>query len=139
MSYIFTYIPGNLKQLPNKAGAESTHPDDATLVDPLSALRKEGKKNKNPLFMRSIERVVERSNDRVSKSARDIKQSLSFYQRQIKVEGRSITQLTLHTYFAIVCIDDLGRDVQTHAQTTGHVLFIFDPVKAFKNLKFLFF
>ena len=43
-----------------------THPGDATLADPLSALRKEGEKIK-PSLQIAGERVVGQSNDRVSK------------------------------------------------------------------------
>jgi hypothetical protein len=43
-----------------------SHPECAVLFDPLFATRKEGKKNKNPFFSQSEEKVVERSNDRMS-------------------------------------------------------------------------
>jgi hypothetical protein len=48
--------------------SQLTHPDIAMLVAPL-CFRKEGEDGKNgkTLFLRSEERVVERSNDRVSK------------------------------------------------------------------------
>lgn len=51
--------------------ASSTHPDNATLVGPLSAAHKEGVKKivyKTPLFA-CEEKVVEQSNDRVSQIA----------------------------------------------------------------------
>jgi len=55
-----------------------THPDIATLVDPLFAARKEGTVSfmikfilsPNPLYAKGEERVVERSKDRVSENMR---------------------------------------------------------------------
>ena len=55
-----------------------THPDIASLVDPLFAARKEGvplsRNNfytfQNPLYAKGEERVVERSKDRVSQNMR---------------------------------------------------------------------
>jgi len=46
--------------------AAITHPDCASLVDPLFAARKEGKRFFIPSFRLAGERVVERSDDRVS-------------------------------------------------------------------------
>jgi len=52
----------------NKAGAELTHPDYAALVGPLFAFGgKRVRKKQIPSLPLAEERVVERSNDRVSR------------------------------------------------------------------------
>jgi hypothetical protein len=50
-----------------KAYRLSTHPDFATLVDPLFAFGGKRGKSSFPSLLLAVERDVERSNDRVSK------------------------------------------------------------------------